>query len=456
MKIIISNIIDIEFKSKLLRSKNNRTNMIIPVIMVSLAYLVFTFAGLYPSSTVDFGFAQTPNHDSIQITNTSTHVDESGNFHIVGEVNNTSLYPQSGVLITAVLSDSAKNVVGNFSASSSLDVIRPGELSPFDIVADDPDIVGKINLIEISTSSRFGVEKPANLIINGTSTFLDDDGNPHITGNIVNQGHPPESFLKLVGTFYDNSSHGVVGTQTYGLNVGNLAQNQKVAFDVTVTGDKTKSQGAFFSLNVESNQSSMVFPVNSKTSFVSAGGNNFAGSPPLSGNPVGAAANNNDEQTGDNDDGESRNNGNDDNDDGESRNNGNDDNDDDNDDGDNQRGEKKTDDNGNPWYDDNNCSEEPGSSGGDSSECEDAEREEQEEKEGEDPLEKEQNSQSDSGSTNDNGENDNENDGGNGDGDADDNGGNGDGDADDNGGNGDGDADDNGGNGDNGNDNGSN
>ncbi len=192
----------------MLRSKNNRANMILPVILVSLAYLIFTFTGLESSSTVDFGFAQIPNPDSIRITNTSTYVDQLGNFHVVGEVNNTSLDPQTGVIITAVLSDSTNNVVGNFSAFSSLGVIRPGELSPFDIVADDPDIVGKFNFIEFSTNSQFGVEKPANLIINGSNTFLDNAGNLHITGNIINQGHSPESFLKLVGTFYDNSSHG--------------------------------------------------------------------------------------------------------------------------------------------------------------------------------------------------------------------------------------------------------
>ncbi|MBA3978881.1 MAG: hypothetical protein H0X50_11970, partial [Nitrosopumilus sp.] len=160
----------------MLRSKNSRTNVVLPLILVSLAYLVFTFTGFGSPSTVDFGFAQIPNHDSIRITNTSTYVDDSGNFHAVGEVNNTSDDPQSSVMITAVLSDSTNNVTGNLSAISSLDVIRPGELSPFDIVADDPDIAGKLEFIEFSTTSQPGVEKPANLIINGSNAFLDNAG----------------------------------------------------------------------------------------------------------------------------------------------------------------------------------------------------------------------------------------------------------------------------------------
>ena len=43
-------------------------------------------------------------------------------------------------------------------------------------------------------------------------------------------------------------------------------------FDITITDNKTKSQGAFYSLNVESDQSSMSLPFSSKSSFVSTGG----------------------------------------------------------------------------------------------------------------------------------------------------------------------------------------
>jgi hypothetical protein len=50
----------------------------------------------------------------------------------------------------------------------------------------DPQIVGKFNLIEFSTSSQPAIEKSANLVINGSSVFLDNVGNPHITSNIIN------------------------------------------------------------------------------------------------------------------------------------------------------------------------------------------------------------------------------------------------------------------------------
>lgn len=81
----------------------------------------------------------------------------------------------------------------------------PGELSPFDIIIQDPQIVGKFNFVEFSTTSQPATfEKPANLVLNGSNSFLDDVGNPHIIGNIINQGDSPEQFLNLVATFYDN------------------------------------------------------------------------------------------------------------------------------------------------------------------------------------------------------------------------------------------------------------
>src|SRR4029079_2882170 len=174
------------------------------------------------------------------------------------------------IIITTLLSDTNNNVlVGNYSAFSSISTLRQTELSPFDIIIPDPQTLGKFNFMEFSTSSQPAIEKPANLLLNGTSAFLDNVGNPHITGNIINQGQSPEQFLNLVATFYDNSSLGVVGTQSFGLNVGNLENNQMAPFDISITDNKTKSQTAFYSINVDSAQSSMNFPLNPKFPFAS-------------------------------------------------------------------------------------------------------------------------------------------------------------------------------------------
>jgi hypothetical protein len=229
---------------------------------------------------IDSAFAQLSgnNNDIIQLTSTSSYTDDFGNFHIIGEVNNTSTQPQTNIVVTAILSDTTNNnnpiVVGNYSAFSSIGTLRSGELSPFDIVIQNPQqILGKFNFMEFSTTSQpVTAEKPSTLVLNGSSSFVDNVGNLHITGNIVNQGQSPEQLLNIAATYYDNSSLGIVGTQSFGLNVANLASNQMTPFDITITDNKTKSQSAFYSLNMDSTQSSMSPPFNPKFSFDNGGG----------------------------------------------------------------------------------------------------------------------------------------------------------------------------------------
>ena len=393
----------------MLRSKKTASTFQLTTLISSF-FFIFIFTSSDSSLSTHLGFAQNLDINAIQILSTSSFVDDLGNFHIIGEVNNTALDPQRDIVITTILSNTTSNtIIGNHSAFSSIGTLRHGESSPFDILIQDPQVVGKFNFIEFSTSSQPATEKPANLIINGSSAFLDNVGNPHITGNIINQGQIPEQFLNLVATFYDNSSLGIVGTQSFGLNVANLSENQMAPFDITIADNKTKSQAAYYSLNVESDQSSMSLPFSSKSPFVSPGGSfssvNALSNTASSSNSIGLPNldNSNDDSINTRSDSDN-----------DDQNNNNNDND--------QRGEKKTDDNGNPYYNDKNCNEESGSSGGKSSECQDAENEEQSEGEDEDSSEKDQGPPSNSDPTEDgnggdtdagNGSNDEENTDGN-------------------------------------------
>jgi hypothetical protein len=262
-------------------SKNRLKTMLLPLIIISFVYSVFTFPGLDPSQIDNLVSAQITDSNLIQIMSNSTFIDESGNFHIIGEVNNTSTQTQNNISITALLHDTTNNIiVGNYSAFTSIGTLRTGELSPFDILIPDPQTADKFNFVEFLTTSQPTIEeKPANLVLNGVSSYLDNFGNPHIYGSIINQGQNAEQFLNLVVTIYDNSNLRVIGTLTFGLNVGNLANNQMAPLDITITDNKIRSQGAFYSLNVESIQSKMDFPINSKKAlFSTAGFDNSGGS----------------------------------------------------------------------------------------------------------------------------------------------------------------------------------
>jgi hypothetical protein len=238
--------------------------VVLPILLLSGFYASSTIFTDTDSYSLNKAFAQlTPQTPIIQIQSTSSYLDDFGNLHIVGEVNNTSIAPQTNVVAGALFYNITTNeLVGNYSAFTSLETLRPGELSPYHIVVDDPQVLG--NSIEFFTSSQDGPAKPSNLVLNLTNTFVDEMGNPHIAGNIINQGFFPESFANLIATYYDNSSQGVIGTETFGIDLGNISQGQLAWFDLAIVDNKTKNQAQFFSLNVESNESSMDYPLNVK------------------------------------------------------------------------------------------------------------------------------------------------------------------------------------------------
>ena len=115
----------------MLSSKTTKSLFLQTTLIALLSFIfIFTFTGSDPSLAVNFGFAQNLDSDIIQIVSTSTFIDDFGNFHVIGEVNNTSSDPQTNILITTILSDTTNNViVGNHSAFSSIGTLRSGELS---------------------------------------------------------------------------------------------------------------------------------------------------------------------------------------------------------------------------------------------------------------------------------------------------------------------------------------
>ena len=131
----------------MLRSKKTTSLFLLTTLIASLS-LIFTFAGSNPSLTANLGFAQNLDTNAIQILSTSSFIDDLGNFHVIGEVNNTAFNPQTNIVITTILSNTTNNsIVGNHSAFSSIGTLRHGESSPFDILIQGPQVVGSLTLL---------------------------------------------------------------------------------------------------------------------------------------------------------------------------------------------------------------------------------------------------------------------------------------------------------------------
>ena len=82
--------------------------------------------------------------DSVTVVSSSSFTDSSGNYNIVGEVQNTGS-SWAYVLITATLSDAHSNVLDTITQSAFLATLSPNGKSPFEITETTSTIVPQIS-----------------------------------------------------------------------------------------------------------------------------------------------------------------------------------------------------------------------------------------------------------------------------------------------------------------------
>jgi hypothetical protein len=111
----------------------------------SIIFLLFSAIVLTTSSIVlQYGYSQTTTTSTsagaggISVLSSSSFRDDTGAYHIVGEVkNNSPRDSMNYVKIVATLYDKGGKVVGTDFTYSDIDVLRPAEKSPFKIILTD-------------------------------------------------------------------------------------------------------------------------------------------------------------------------------------------------------------------------------------------------------------------------------------------------------------------------------
>lgn len=131
----------------------------------------------------------------------STYVDTFGYLHVVGEVENigTNNTEQNQVTVTFV--DTEGNPTVSASTYSYLDIISPGQRSPFEIVfSSSPNVTNyKIELSwQIATRVPYsGIE------VIGDSLQLVEKNWGQLVGEVKNNGNQEANRVIIVATFYD-------------------------------------------------------------------------------------------------------------------------------------------------------------------------------------------------------------------------------------------------------------
>lgn len=227
-------------------------------------YLVFLTIVLPSSIVLQYGYSQTitptpASANPISVVSSSSFRDDTGAYHIVGEVkNNSPIDSMKYVKIVATLYDKTGKAFGTDFTFSDVDVLRPAEKSPFKIILTDIRQSQKVSSYTLFTSGEKTQALPASLKVNVDNSHLHDIGAYHIVGEVTNHGSQKATFVKVSAAFYNSSNVVVAADLTYtdpkDLGPGQTAPFEIVVTSVPITSNKITSA----SLNVNSEQYSSI------------------------------------------------------------------------------------------------------------------------------------------------------------------------------------------------------
>lgn len=184
-----------------------------------------------PTETSTPEATPTPTGPKLEFKSASDFVDGIDYWHIVGEIENISQDTLGFVKIVATAYDESGGIVDTGFTYIELDVLNPGELSPFEITIENNDAIYRYDLqadAQPATSLPY-----RDLTILSSTDRVDDIGYWHIVGEVENTGDRPSEFVKIVATIYDESSQVVEVAFTYS-ELDTISPGSKSPFEVTL------------------------------------------------------------------------------------------------------------------------------------------------------------------------------------------------------------------------------
>src|SRR5512136_1106866 len=169
-------------------------------ILVPLGFFILLVASLNSVSLVNAS-------GQARILNDQGLVDESGAYHILGEVENTGDAPVTAVNITATGYGQLGEVLATSSTISDLTVIMPNEKSPFDVVLTyfltENDVYNYS--LSITYSAANSVSRSLRILSN--TSYTDSAGILYVDGSVTNVGTGVAANVRVIATFYDSDGH---------------------------------------------------------------------------------------------------------------------------------------------------------------------------------------------------------------------------------------------------------
>jgi hypothetical protein len=192
---------------------------------------------------------------NIQVFNYSSYINSNGMPVVVGEVINDGKEPVKSVEVKVNFIDTAGEVIDSGKAVAAVDMIPPGQRSPFMIVGN-VDHATTITSYELQiVDFAMAQNKPSMLEIASTNEFSDGVSEVSIRGEIRNIGSDAASSTKVHATFYDDSGR-VIGYGSTSADPNTIEKNAKTSFEIKIHERVPVIQS--YTLFAESDQYSMV------------------------------------------------------------------------------------------------------------------------------------------------------------------------------------------------------
>ena len=138
----------------------------------------------------------------LTIVSSTTYTDDLGSLHVAGEVRNNGAEYMEFVEVTGTFFDEAGQTLASEFTFTHADIIAPGEVAGFDLTVRGGASLG-VNRYELAFQGEVTAERPVSgLVIQEGSTSIDEIGDLHVVGRVLNQSAGPAEFVKVIGTFY--------------------------------------------------------------------------------------------------------------------------------------------------------------------------------------------------------------------------------------------------------------
>ncbi len=181
------------------------------------------------ASVVAAPTALPPDAVLLGLVSDNNFTDEFNTLTIVGEVRNDSNLDVGQTDIAVTFYNAGGSVIGTANGKTLLDVIAPGEKSPFVITLTRPPGLALHSLRAVGRPVP--PEKNAQLSVVDVKRFEDDAGFFHVKGIVENVGSSTAKRVKVAVSIYNRDNRVINVGFTY-VNPPNLAPGQQATYDI--------------------------------------------------------------------------------------------------------------------------------------------------------------------------------------------------------------------------------